>query len=315
MGHPQSFADRLTHPVPTRRAVTRLLLDRGMRPDLDGVARIPVATQARLAAVAADTTAVTWVGHATCVVQIGGLVVLTDPVWSRRIPGVRARLTPPGVPLAGLPAIDAVVISHNHFDHLDAATIRRLPRDVPVLVPAGLASWLRRRGFHNVVELDWWESTAIGAVTFTFVPVHHWSRRTLFDACKSLWGGWVLTTAGKEAPHTPGARVFFAGDSAYGPRFAEIGTRCPGIDLALMPVGAFAPRWFMKPLHMNPAEAVRGCGDAGAARMLPIHWGTFALSAEPLLAPVEQARTAWQAAGRQVADLWDLAVGQTRALP
>jgi L-ascorbate metabolism protein UlaG (beta-lactamase superfamily) len=303
---PASFADRLSSPVPTGRAVTTMMREGTLRRDLSDAVRIPVTPDARLPETAADAVAVTWVGHATCVIQIGGLVVLADPVWSRRISGIRPRYTPPGLAWDDLPRVDAVIISHNHFDHLDAPTIRRLPRDTPMFVPAGLAWWMHRLGFHTVTELDWWESATIGGVRFDLVPTHHWSRRTLFDTCRSLWGGWVLT-AGT-------SRVMFGGDSAYGRYFAEIGRRYPGIDIAMLPVGAFLPRWFMKATHMDPAEAVRACVDLGAARMVPIHWGTFALSAEPLLAPVEQARTAWAAAGRGREDLWDLAIGESRGL-
>lgn len=282
----------------------------GMRPDLADAGRIPVAAATALEPVAAEQVAVTWVGHATCVVRLAGMTVLTDPVWSDRLPGVRKRMTPPGLPLEAVGRIDAVVISHNHFDHLDAPTIKRLPRDCPMFVPAGLAWWFRRLGFREVTELDWWNSATIGPVTAHFVPSHHWSRRTPFDACSSLWGGWVLTAGSGEAKRS----VYFAGDSAYGDYFAQIGQRFPGIDLALMPVGAFQPRWFMKPLHMNPAEAVRACAQLGAARMVTIHWGTFALSAEKPMAPLELAQKAWADAGRPEQDLWDLAVGQTRVL-
>lgn len=308
---PARFSHRLTHPTPTWRAVQKLMLSGGMRPDLTGARGIPVARPTRLPDISAGTAAVTWIGHATCAVHIGGLTVLTDPVWSRRLPGVRPRFTPPGMPLEALGRIDAVAISHNHFDHLDAPTIKRLPRETLMLVPAGLAWWFHRLGFRQVVELDWWESATIGSVNATFVPAHHWSRRTPFDGCQSLWGGWMLTSQAGAADQ---CRVFFAGDSAYGRYFAEIGRRLPGIDIALMPVGAFLPRWFMKPLHMNPAEAVRACADLAAARMVPIHWGTFALSAEPPMAPIEQARQAWAEAGRAPEDLWDLSIGETRML-
>jgi L-ascorbate metabolism protein UlaG (beta-lactamase superfamily) len=177
-----------------------------------------------------------------------------------------------------------------------------------LLVPGGLGWWFRRRGFRDVTELDWYESTAIDDVRFEFVPAHHWSRRTLTDTCRSLWGGWMLT-----APD--GAKVYFAGDTGYGHYFEEIGRRHPDIDLALMPVGAYEPNWFMKPVHMSPPEAVRACADLGARRMSTMHWGTFLLSAEPLLAPVYRAREAWAEAGRAREDLWDLAVGETRVVP
>ncbi|HWH00348.1 MAG TPA: MBL fold metallo-hydrolase [Pilimelia sp.] len=305
---PRSFADRLTAPLPGTRDVLRMLREGGPRRRLRADApRIPVRRAAGLPRPAAGRAMVTWAGHASYVLQIDGLTVLTDPVWSTRIPGVPRRLTPVGVDWAALPPVDAVVISHNHYDHLDAPTLRRLPSDTPVLVPANLGRWFRRRGFRAVTELDWYESHRIGSVTFDFVPAHHWSRRTLTDTCRSLWGGWLLTGAS-------GTRIHFAGDTGYGPFFAEIGARYPGIDLALLPVGAYEPAWFMRPVHLDPDEAVRACLDLGARRMATMHWGTFLLSAEPLLQPVERAVAAWAATGRPRADLWDLAIGESRPL-
>jgi L-ascorbate metabolism protein UlaG (beta-lactamase superfamily) len=304
---PVDFSDRLTTPRPTMRDVFRVVREGGLRPPGLAEAVVPVHAAAGLPRAAAGQTAVSWVGHASYVLQIGGLTVLTDPVWSRRIPGVRPRLTPPGIAWEVLPRVDAVLISHNHYDHLDAPTIRRLPRDTPVLVPANLAWWFRRRGFRDITELDWYESRRIGAVEFDFVPAHHWSRRTMFDACQSLWGGWMLTTDG-------GNRVYFAGDSGYGHFFGQIGARYPGIDLAMLPIGAYRPQWFMQPVHLDPDEAVRACLDVRAARMATMHWGTFVLSAEPSLEPPERARRAWAAVGRPRSDLWDLAVGETRML-
>jgi L-ascorbate metabolism protein UlaG (beta-lactamase superfamily) len=305
---PADFKDRLTAPLPRFRDVFRMFREGGTRPHgLEDAARIPVRVEDALPRPATGQTAVTWVGHASFVLQIGGLTVLTDPVWSPRIPGVRPRLTPVGIAWEALPRVDAVVISHNHYDHLDAPTIRRLPRDTPMLVPANLAWWFRRRGFRDITELDWYESRRIGDVEFDFVPAHHWSRRTAIDACKSLWGGWMLTA-------DDGTRVHFAGDTGYGHFFAEIAERYPGIDLALLPVGAYEPAWFMRPLHLNPDEAVRACQDLRATRMATMHWGTFVLSAEPVLEPAQRAGRAWAAAGRPRADLWDLAVGETRML-
>jgi L-ascorbate metabolism protein UlaG (beta-lactamase superfamily) len=304
---PASFSDRLTAPLPRFADVWKVARSGGFRADTADVDKIPLALQPSLPIVDTGKVGVTWIGHASYALQIGGLTVLADPVFSRRIPAVRPRLTPPGVPLDGIGTVDAVVISHNHYDHLDAPTISRLPRHTPILAPAMLGAWFRRRSFKNVTELDWWESHTIGDVTFHFVPAHHWSRRGLIDSCRTLWGGWVLSANG-------GPKVYFAGDTAYGHRFAEIAQHHPDIDLALMPVGAYEPRWFMCNVHMNPAEAVRACDDLGVRRMATMHWGTFLLSAEPLLAPVEEARAAWATAGRPREDLWDLAVGETRLL-
>ncbi len=305
---PSSFADRLTTPTPRLRDIFKILRTGGFaRRDLSDASRIPVAKADELPSVATGQTGVTWIGHATYVLQIGGLRVLTDPVWSSKIPGTPARLTPPGVPMEAVPHVDAVVISHNHYDHLDAPTIRRLPRDTPVFVPGGLGRWFRRRGFTAVTEMDWWESVSYRGVDIGFVPAHHWSRRGLMDTCRTLWGGWVLSNSD--------AKVYFAGDTGYGHWFAEIATRHPDVDLALLPVGAYEPRWFMKPVHMNPADAVQACLDLGAPRMAAMHWGTFALSREPLLAPLQESVAAWLQAGRPREDLWTLAPGETKVLP
>jgi len=304
---PTSFADRLTDPLPGYRDIIRIMRQGGFAArDLSDAPNIPV-KQGGLPRVDATQTAVTWVGHASFVVQLGGRTVLTDPVWSRKVPGVRARLTPVGVEWTDLPRVDAVVISHNHYDHLDAPTIRRLPRDTPIFAPGGLGGWFRRRGFHDVTDLDWWESADRDGVSYGFVPAHHWSRRTLRDTCRSLWGGWTLSAGG--------TKVYFAGDTGYGRWFTEIAEHHPDIDLALLPVGAYEPNWFMKPVHMSPPEAVQACADLQAKRMATMHWGTFVLSQEPLLAPLRESVAAWAAAGRPRDDLWDLAVGESRTLP
>ncbi|MEU0127918.1 MBL fold metallo-hydrolase [Streptomyces sp. NPDC006289] len=306
---PRTFADRLTAPLPGVRGMTRLARERAMRPNaegLRGIHRLPYAPRP-LPDAGPDTTAVTWAGHASWIIRIGGLTVLTDPVWSRRILGTPARITPAGVRWEELPTVDAVLISHNHYDHLDAPTLRRLPRDTPLLVPAGLGRWCRRRRFTCVTELDWWESVELGGVRFDFVPSHHWSKRTLLDTCRSLWGGWVLGDA-------QGRRLYFAGDTGYGHWFKEIGRRYPGLDLAMLPIGAYEPRWWLSDVHTDPEEAVQAYGDLGARAMAPMHWATFLLSAEPVLEPLTRLRTAWQRAGYPRADLWDLPVGGSRLL-
>lgn len=307
---PRSFADRLSAPLPGVREMVRVVRERAVRPPAHLLRRdvpaLPVEA-GRVPDTDARTVAVTWAGHASWVIRIGGLTVLTDPVWSRRIPGTPARITPVGVPWAQLPRVDAVVISHNHYDHLDAPTLKRLPRDTALFVPAGLAAWCRRRGFTRVTELDWWEAAELGGVRFDFVPAHHWSRRTLTDSCRSLWGGWVLSDAG-------GRRIYFAGDTGYGRCFTDIGRAHPGIDLALLPIGAYSPRWMLSPVHTDPEEAVQAFLDLGAAAMAPMHWATFVLSSEPPLEPLTRVRKAWRAAGLPRAALWDLAVGGSRVL-
>ncbi|KIE28812.1 membrane protein [Streptomyces sp. MUSC 125] len=306
---PRTFHDRLTAPLPGLKALARFAREGSTRPGQEGLAGVPHVPYepAPLPRVGSQALAVTWAGHASWIVRIGGLTVLTDPVWSRRIIGTPARITPVGVAWDSLPHIDAVVISHNHYDHLDAPTLRRLPRTTPVLVPAGLGPWFGRRRFTCVTELDWWEGAELCGVRFDFVPAHHWSKRTLADTCRSLWGGWVLTASG-------GQRLYFAGDTGYGHWFSRIGRRYPGIDLALMPIGAYDPRWWLSDVHCDPEEAVRATIDLGARRMAPMHWGTFILSAEPVLEPLTRVRTAWDQAGLDRGDLWDLPVGASRVL-
>ncbi|MET7782068.1 MBL fold metallo-hydrolase [Streptomyces mirabilis] len=306
---PRSFVDRLTAPLPGLRAFARFAREGALRPGPEGLADIPVLPfePGPLPRVGTRTVAVSWAGHASWVIRMGGLTVLTDPVWSRRILGTPARITPVGVAWSALPRVDAVVISHNHYDHLDAPTLRRLPCDTPVFVPAGLGRWFRRRRFTRVTELDWWEAVELDGVRFDFVPAHHWSKRGLTDTCRTLWGGWVLT-----APE--GQRVYFAGDTGYGHWFAAIGQRYPGIDLALLPIGAYDPRWWLSDVHCDPEEAVRAAVDLGARRMAPMHWGTFVLSAEPVLEPLIRVKAAWERVGLERGNLWDLAVGGSRVL-
>ena len=305
---PASFVDRLTSPLPGPKEQWELFRRGRPKVDREQAAALPIDRSGLLRPVDREQAVVTWVGHATFVVQIGGLTVLTDPIWSDAMPGIPRRLTPPGIGWADLPPIDAVVISHNHYDHLDAPTIRRLPRDTPIFVPAALGEWFTKRAFTQVSEFDWWESTALAGVSFDFVPAHHWSRRSLTDTCRTLWGGWVLTD-------DSGQRIYFAGDSGYGRWFAEIGSHYPDIDLAMLPIGAYHPRSFMQPVHLDPEEAVQACADLGAARMATMHWGTFALTGEPLLEPRERAEAAWATTGRPRENLWDLAIGESRLLP
>jgi len=306
---PRTFNDRLTQPLPGPRAFVRLSRQGGFRgrehPERQAAA-VPRVTQP-LPALGPEQTSITWVGHASYLIRTGGRTVLADPVWSESIPGRIQRLTPPGIDWADVPPVDAVLISHNHYDHLDSPTVTRLPRETPLLVPAALARWFTRRGFTAVTELDWWEHATVGGIRFEFVPSHHWSRRGLLDLNRTLWGGWIIRAPG-------GPLLYFAGDSAYGERFAAIGARHPGIDLAMMPIGAYAPRWFMGSAHQDPAEAVQATLDVGATRMAWMHWGTFVLTQEPMTEPARLAREAWVRTGRPPEHLWDLAIGESRIL-
>lgn len=251
---------------------------------------------------------VTWVGHSTVLLQLDGRSYLTDPVWSARVGGVIARKTPPGVPFAALPRIDAILLSHNHYDHLDAPTLARFPRETPIFAPSGVGPWLRRRGFTRVVERSWWEHEDMAGHRVTCVPAQHFSGRTLWDRDRTLWCGYVVE--GNE-----GAKAYFAGDTGYFAGFQQIGTAFPGLDLALVPAGAYEPRWFMAPVHVSPDEAARAFVETGAARMLPIHWGAFQLADEALDAPPGELRRWWQKEGLDASRLLLPALGEGVELP
>jgi L-ascorbate metabolism protein UlaG (beta-lactamase superfamily) len=258
---------------------------------------------------------VTWVGHATVLVRVGGRSVLTDPQFSERASPVGfagpKRVVPPVPALHELPRIDAVVISHNHYDHLDDESVRRLseqPGGSPrFFVPLGLKDWFARRGIRDVIELEWWESRQFDGLSFDFVPVQHWSKRTLSDENQTLWGGWVI--------RHPELSFFFAGDTGYSRDFADIRAKFGGFDLAAIPIGAYAPRWFMQIMHLDPAEAVRVHRDVNAKRSLAIHWGTFAnLTDESLYEPPQRLAEALKEAGLSERDFFVLRHGETRAL-
>ncbi|WP_242343130.1 MBL fold metallo-hydrolase [Anaeromyxobacter terrae] len=216
----------------------------------------------------------TWLGHASFLVQVDGVSLLVDPVLQPAIFGGIARNVPPGVPLDGLPPIDAQLVTHNHYDHLDLPTLRAV--GAPVVAGLGLARWFGARGL-AATELGWWRSTQVGSVRVTFVPAHHWSRRGPLDTNATLWGGFVVEGSN--------ATVYHSGDSAYFAGFREIGDRFPSIDAALLPIGAYEPGWFMLRQHMDPEQALRAFADLGARTFVPMHWGTFKLADEPLDEP------------------------------
>lgn len=285
-------------------------------PDLDFLARN------RGGAVA---PAVTWLGHATVLAQFGGVNLLTDPHCSHRASPFTftgpQRAQPPAIAPEQMPPIDLVLVSHNHYDHLDGATVQALARQAggPPLfvVPLGLKSWFARRGIDNAVELDWWQTALLCGVEVTLTPVRHWSSRALGDRMASLWGGFAVLA--------PDLHLYFGGDTGYSPtnfhdtraHFAE--RQRPeaggGFDLALLPIGAYEPRWFMAPQHVNPEESVRIHQELGAKRSLGVHWGTFRLTNEPLDEPPRKLAQVLRAAGLGTQDFCVTAIGETLRLP
>jgi L-ascorbate metabolism protein UlaG (beta-lactamase superfamily) len=254
----------------------------------------------------AGSASFTWVGHATYALHEGDDVVLTDPIFGKRAM-LPSRLHPPGVPIAAIPAHAMAVISHSHYDHLDAWTVDRLPASVRWFVPKGLGEWFRERGRTRVVELDWWESARDGDWRFTCLPSQHWSLRLGFDTNESLWCAWLI--------ESPRHRYFFAGDTGYFAGFAEYGRQFGPIDAAMLPIGAYEPRWFMRSQHMNPAEAYQTYLDLSARYLLPMHWGTFDLTDEPLDLPPRALREEVARRGADPAKSPILAIGERWRLP
>lgn len=255
----------------------------------------------------------TWVGHATFLLQVAGLNVLTDPVFSRRVsPFTFAgpeRLAPLGLTLDELPAIDLVLISHNHYDHLDEAAVKVLARAHPqatFVVPLGVKQWFTARGISPVVELDWWQAATVGEARVTVLPAQHFSGRGPHDRNATLWCSLLLEVAGK--------KVYFAGDTGYSADFTDIGQAYPGIDLALLPIGAYEPNDFMRSVHVNPEEAVKIFKDLGARHAAAMHWGTFRLTLEPLDEPPQRLAQALDAEGISRERFFTMQHGETRDL-
>ncbi len=261
--------------------------------------------------VAANECAVTYVNHVTFLLQFAGLNVLTDPVWSERVsPFTFAgpkRVHAPGLAFEQLPRIDLVLVSHNHYDHLDVATLRRLhAAHRPLIVTTlGNRDFLAGEGVPDAIELDWWQTVEPRpGVKVTITPAQHFAARGLTDRFETLWGGYTL--------ETPAGKIYFAGDSGYFDGFKEIGRRLGPFDLAFIPIGAYEPRWFMEPVHCTPAEALQIHRDVRARRSLAMHFGCFPLADDGFDQPVRDLEAARPAHGIDAAEFGVPVVGETR---
>ncbi|XP_069834017.1 N-acyl-phosphatidylethanolamine-hydrolyzing phospholipase D isoform X1 [Dendropsophus ebraccatus] len=260
---------------------------------------------------------ITWLGHASVMVEMDDVVFLTDPVFSQRASPFSfagpKRFRGPPCTVEQLPKINAVVISHNHYDHLDYNTVlslnARFGTELRWFVPLGLLNWMQSCGCENVIELDWWEQNCVPGhdeVTFVFTPCQHWCKRTLFDDNRVLWGSWSVLG--------PSNRFYFAGDTGYCAAFEQIGKRFGPFDVAAIPIGAYEPRWFMKYQHVDPEEAVRIHADIRAKKSVAIHWGTFALANEHYLDPPIKLKEALERYGLTSQDFFVLNHGDSRLL-
>jgi N-acyl-phosphatidylethanolamine-hydrolysing phospholipase D len=254
-----------------------------------------------------DQIQITWVGHSTFLIQMDRTNILTDPIFNDHsspfsFGGVK-RQVPPGIRFEDLPPIHFVLISHNHYDHLDEYTVKRLGNRPKYLLPLGLARWFKKRRIDNLIELDWWQAFSEAGLRFHSVPIEHFSGRTPFHRNKTLWSGWIIEgQIGK---------IFFAGDTGYSPVFKEIGERFGPLRVSLIPIGAYRPRWFMKPVHVDPPEAVKIHQDTNSLQSIASHWGTFKLSDEPLGEPLVYLKKALKEAGLDEKNFLTMKFGET----
>ena len=254
----------------------------------------------------------TWLGHSAFLLRLSGRNILIDPFLSDFATSVPPfgpkRYTPPGLPVDKLPRIDLLIISHNHYDHLDRTTLAVLPNKnrIPVIVPLKLKAFMTELGFGNVAELDWHDTKRNGPITVTAIPAVHFSSRSLFDRNETLWSGYSISDGRN--------RVYFGGDTGYHAIFKKLGRRYGPFDLGLVPIGAYKRASNLKSTHTTPEEAVRLGKDLGAKTLVPMHWGTLVLSYEPPFEPPVRFLKAGLAHGFSQNRLWKMAVGETRRL-
>ena len=239
----------------------------------------------------AESPKITWIGHATFLIQIGGMNILTDPIFGSSSV-IFSRLLPPGIPFEKLPPIDAVIISHNHYDHLDESTIMRIKKihNSTFFVPQGDKEWFTTRGITDVHECMWWDMHTVDParwVRITFLPAHHWSGRTLFNINKSLWGSWMI--------EYDNYRIYFAGDTAWGDHFKQINDHFGPIDVVLLPIGPCEPHDWMQSSHINAEQAGEAALLLNARHMIAMHWGTFGFGLDHFTLPIDRINAWWQA--------------------
>jgi N-acyl-phosphatidylethanolamine-hydrolysing phospholipase D len=277
----------------------------------------PVISHPRAAA--SEFTA-TWIGHSTVLMQIGGMNVITDPVFSQRASPLQwagpRRIMDAALSIDALPPLDAILLSHNHYDHLDKVAVKQIVRANPNatwIVPLELGAYIRPWGVRRIVELDWWQQASIDRLRVTATPARHFTARGLRDRNRSLWCGFAVEIDDR--------RAYFAGDTAYHPAFGEIGARCGPFNFVMIPIGAYDPRWFMKIVHVDPDEAVQIYQDIIAPHpenrlplMLGIHWGTFRLTDEPVEEPPQRTAARWRTLGLDERRLWIARFGETRSM-
>ena len=276
------------------------------------------AGEAKAMLAAAGPESLTWLGHACFLIRTGGFTLLTDPFLSDYASPVAAlgpkRYVPPGLPFDALPPIDAIVVSHNHYDHLDGPSVEKISLKVRgarvAVVPTGLGPFFASRRYSDVRELGWGEGTFLSksssssSVSLSCLPSIHFSGRTPFDRNATLWCSWKVLS--------PTLSLFFAGDTGYGPVFADIGAEHGPFDVALLPIGAYEPASIMRPVHLNPEEAVAAGRDLGASKLVAMHWGTIVLTDEPPFEPPVRFRAAARAAGYADGRAWVMRIGETR---
>ena len=256
---------------------------------------------------------ITWIGQSTLLIKINGVVIVTDPYFAKLASPLIVgpeRFVPPGIAADELPGVDVILLSHNHYDHLDEAFIEALPSraQTAVIVPLGMAMFFSERGYQHVHQLDWHDSVQVAGMQFTALPAVHYSGRGRSDKNKTLWCAWAIAT--------PAGHYYFLGDSAYSPTlFKETGKNFPAFDLAMVPIGTYGNRKYGVNNHTNPEEAVQLAKEINAKAVMGIHWGTIDLSDEDPREPPLRFRSAAEAGGYRAEDVWLLKIGESRRLP